>query len=90
MIEKPSEIDVFKDNLNVSVLSRQGEISSSVTPYQQRIPCKNKRNKTPDTSIIRKEHIQEPLNPSKRTKEISLTDVEKLVLKKHLHCFGIR
>ena len=32
-----------KDNLSPSDMSGYGEILSSVTPYQQRIHCKNKR-----------------------------------------------
>ena len=50
---------------------------SSETPNTLRIPRKNKRKKTPDTSIIRKQHIQEPVNPKKREKEDTITDVEK-------------
>ena len=33
---------------------------------KQRIPRRNKRRKTSDTLIIRKEPIKEPVNPSKR------------------------
>ena len=36
----------------------------------------DERKKTPDTQIIRKQPIQEPVNPKKRAK-ITLTDVEK-------------
>ena len=43
-IEKPSEIDICKDNLSASVLSGNGETLSSVTPDQQHIPRKNKIN----------------------------------------------
>ena len=64
-IEKPSEIDICKDDLGVSFLSRHGETLSSETPEQQRIPRKNKKRKTLDTLIIRKECIQEPVNPRK-------------------------
>ena len=53
----------------------QGESLSSETPDTLCIPCKNKRKKTPDTSIIRKQPIQEPVNPRKRAKEITLTDI---------------
>ena len=45
-IEKTSEIYVCNDNLSISVLSGHGESLSSVTPDQQRINWKNKRNKT--------------------------------------------
>ena len=55
-----------KDNFSVYVLSGQGASLSSVIPDIICIPGKNKRNKTPDTSIIRKEPIQEPFNPRKR------------------------
>ena len=53
-IEEPSEIDIFNDCLSISVLSGNREILSSVTPYQQRIPRKNKRKNTWDTFIMRK------------------------------------
>ena len=58
-------------------MSVNGESLSSVTQDILCIPCKNKINKTPDTSIIRKEPIQEPVNPRKRAIGITLTDVEK-------------
>ena len=51
-IENPSEIDIHKENLSVSVLSGHGESLSSVTPDILHIPRKNKRKKTPDTLII--------------------------------------
>ena len=69
-IEKPSEIDVCKDNLSVSVLYGHGEILSSVPPYQQSIPHKNKRKKTSDNLIIRKEPIKEPVNPRKEQNKL--------------------
>ena len=56
-IEKPSEIYIHKDNLSVSGLYGQGESLSIVTPDNPCIPRKNKRNKTPDTSIIIKQAI---------------------------------
>ena len=71
-------------------MSGHVESVSSLTPYQQRIPRKNKRKKTSDTLITRKETIQEPVNTSKWAKYDNITDLEKLFLKKHLHCFGIR
>ena len=37
----------------------------------------NKIKKNPDTLIIRKQPIQEPVNPRKRAKENTLTDIEK-------------
>ena len=67
-IEKPSKIYIHKDNLSVSVLYGQGESLSSETPDNLRIPRKNKRKKTPGTPIIRKQPIQEPVNPRKRAK----------------------
>ena len=51
---------------------------------------KNKRKRTPETSVIIKEPIQEPVNPRKREKEGTITDVEKIVLKQHLHLFDTR
>ena len=67
-----------------------GESLSGVTPYQQRIPRNNKRNKTSDTLITKKETIQGPANPSKRARYYTKPDVEKVVLNKHLGRFGIR
>ena len=52
MIEKPSEIDIHRDNLSVSIFSGQGESLSSVSPNILRIPCNNKGNKTPDTRSL--------------------------------------
>ena len=49
IIEKPSEIDIHRGKLSVSVLFGQGESLSSVTPDILCIPRKNKRNKTPYT-----------------------------------------
>ena len=65
-------------------MSGHGEILSSVTTDKQRIPRKKKGNKTPDTFIKGKESIQKPDNPSKRAKESSIPDVEKMS-KKNLH-----
>ena len=62
-------------------MSGHGESLSIVTPDQQRIPCKNKRKKTPGTLIIRKEPIQEPVNPRKKSKEVTIPDVGKSILK---------
>ena len=52
-IEKPSEINICKTNLGVSIFSGNGESLSSVTPDQQHFPRKTKK-KTPNTLIIRK------------------------------------
>ena len=89
-IENSSEIHIHKDNLSVSVLSGQEKSLSSVTPDNICIFRNNKRKKTPDTLIIRKQPIQEPFNTRKRAKENTLTDVKQLVLKKHLQLFVIR
>ena len=62
-------------------MSGYGEILSSVTPDQQHIPHKNKKKKTSETYITRKETIQEPIKPSKRTKEDTITDAEKSIPK---------
>ena len=58
-------------------MSGHGENLSIVAPYQQSIPCKNKRKKNPDTLIIGKYPFKEPVNPSKREKEDTIPDVEK-------------
>ena len=52
-----------------------------------RISRKNKINKTPDTLIIKKEPILEPVNPRKMAKEDTITDVEKLSPKKRSPSF---
>ena len=57
-------------------MSEHGESLSIVTPDQQHIPFNNKRKKTSDTSITGKESIKETVNPSKRAKEDSISDVE--------------
>ena len=54
-----------------------GESLSIVTQDSLYITRKNKRKKTPDTSIVRKHPIKEPFNPSKSAKTINLSDVEK-------------
>ena len=59
-------------------MSGQGKSLSSVSPDILRIPRKNKRKKTPDTLIMIKKTIKEPVNPSKRAKRNTLTDVEKV------------
>ena len=64
-IENPSEIHIHKDNLSVSGLSGQGEILSSETLDTLHITRKNKRKKTSVNSIIRKQPIQELVNPRK-------------------------
>ena len=53
-IEKPSEIDIHRHNLSVSVFSGQGESLASETPDKIRIPRKNKRKITPYSLVIRK------------------------------------
>ena len=80
-IEKPSEIDICKDNISASIFSGHGESLSIVTPDTLGTPRKNKRKKTSDTSIIIKQPIKEPANPRKRAEEITLTDVETYCLK---------
>ena len=71
-------------------MSVHGESLSSVTIDQQLIPCKNKRKKNSYTYITGKESNQESYNSSKRTKEDSIPNVEKLFQKKHLHRLEIR
>ena len=67
-IEEPSEINIHKENLSVSSLSGKIESSSSETLDTLCITRKNNIKKTTDTSIIRKQPIQEPVDPSKRGK----------------------
>ena len=38
---KTSEVDIHRYNLSVYILSKQGEILESITPYQQYIHRKN-------------------------------------------------
>ena len=63
-IEKPSEINNHKGNLSVSIFSGLGESVSSETPDNLCIYRENKIKKTPDTLIIRKNPIKEPVNRS--------------------------
>ena len=63
-------------------MSGHGASVSSESSDKQRIPCKNKINKTLYTSINGREIIQEPYNPSKRRKQYSIPDVEKYNPKK--------
>ena len=70
-------------------MSLQGDDLAGITPDILCIPRRNKI-KHSDTSIIRKEPIQEPFNPSKSAKEGTLTDVEKSSPKKNLQLFDIR
>ena len=62
-IEKPTEIDILKENKDISDLSGQGDYLAGITPDIIRIPHKNKRQKTPGTSIIRKEPIRGTSQP---------------------------
>ena len=89
-IGKTSEIHIHKENLSVSIFSGKGESVSSVTLDNLFITCNNKGKKNPDTLIIRKQPIQEPVNTRKMAKENNLTDVEKRVLNKHLQRFVIK
>ena len=70
-------MQIVKDNKDLSGLSLPGDDLAGITPDILCIPRKNKRRITPDTLIIRKQPIQEPVNPQKKTKEDTLTDVEK-------------
>ena len=58
-------------------MSGHGESISSVTPDKKCIPCNNKRKKTSEIFITGKENIQEPDNPSKRSKQDIIPDAEK-------------
>ena len=63
--------------------SRQGESLASVTPDNIRIPRNNERNKTPDSSFIRKEHIGDTVSPRKISQEDIVTDIGKGGLQKN-------
>ena len=76
-IEQLKEINVRSDSPGISSMSRPGARIMTVLKDKQRTPCKYKRNKTSEFLITGKESIQEPENPSKRTKEDSIPDVEK-------------
>ena len=52
IIEKPTEIDILKDNENVSLSSGQGDDLASITQDHLHISRKNKIKKTPDTLVI--------------------------------------
>ena len=75
-IENPSDINIYKDNLSVSGLFEQVEILSSETPDTICITRRNKRKKNAGTYVDRKQPIQELVNPKKRAKENTLTDLE--------------
>ena len=81
-IENPKEIDISKYSSSLSGMSGHGESLSSVTPDKQCIARNNKIKKNSDTLITRKESIQEPVNPSKKAKEYTIPDVEKVLQKK--------
>ena len=53
----------------------QGDDLSSATPDNICIPRKNKRKKIPDTLVIKKLPNGEQVNPRKRAKEDTVTDV---------------
>ena len=63
-----TEIDIVKNNKYLSGFSIHEDDLAGITPDILCIPRQNKIIKTPDTLIIRKEHIQEPVNPRKRAK----------------------
>ena len=65
-IENPKKMDIRKDNPILYSRSLHVEIVSSITHNKQLIPRKKKKKKIPDTSIIGRESIQEPDNPSKK------------------------
>ena len=58
-------------------MSKKGESLEIITPDQQRIPCNNKRKKTLDSSVIRKEPIIDTVNSRKISQEDTVTHVEK-------------
>ena len=54
-----------KDNLHIFVFTGLGSSLESFAPDQKRIPRINKSKETPDVLIIRKDLIQEIVNPRK-------------------------
>ena len=58
-IEKPTEIDIVKDNTDPSNLSLPGDDLAGITPYILCIPRNNKIKTTTYTSIRRNIYIQE-------------------------------
>ena len=61
----------------MSVLFEHGESLSGVTPYQQFIPRKNKRKKTPAILVLRKEPIRDTVNLRKISQEDTVIYPEK-------------
>ena len=61
-------------HFSVSILSKKGEILAILTPHQQRIPRKNKRNKKADSLMLRKEAIRDIVNPKNRSQEYNKID----------------
>ena len=72
-------MDITKDNPSLSDISGHEKSESNITPDKQRIPCKDKRSKTSETSIIGKDSIQESYKQIKRVKSVSIPDVEKTI-----------
>ena len=64
--------------MSVSVFSGQGESLISVTPYQQLVPHKNERNKTPVSFVLRKEPIGCTVNPRKISQEDTVINPKKM------------
>ena len=64
-ITKPTEVIISEDILDISVFYGLGSSLASVTTDQKHIPRKNKRKETTALSILRKESIQETINPRK-------------------------
>ena len=58
-------------------MSGQGESLSSVTPYQPNIPCNNKIKKTTASSVLRKEPMEDTINPRKISQKDTAIDAEK-------------
>ena len=63
-------------------MSGKGYDLQSVTPDNLCIPRKIKENKTSDSLVIRKKYIGDTVNPRKRSKDDTVTDVEKYSLHK--------
>ena len=75
--------------MDISVLSVLESSLASVKPDQKYIPWKNKIKEAPNVSILRKETIQETVNPRKISQGGSLMHPENKVQTKLLDYFDV-
>ena len=87
-IEKPTEIDIFKDNRNLSGFSLPGYDLSDVTPDILIITCKKRENSRHFGH--QKTNYSRTSQPKEKGKKNTLTDVENFSPKKNLHHLVIR